>query len=70
LGINQDMTSEITGSTGSVDVDEQMALLARGADFVESELRNRLKEGRPFAHPAGAIRLRRTCILGTLCSAE
>lgn len=49
------MASEITGSAGSVDVDEQMALLARGADeiLLESELRDRLKEGRPLRIKAG-----------------
>jgi tyrosyl-tRNA synthetase len=49
------MASEITGSASSVDIDEQMALLARGADeiLLESELRERLKEGRPLRIKAG-----------------
>jgi tyrosyl-tRNA synthetase len=49
------MASEITGSAGSVDVDEQMALLARGTDeiLLESELRDRLKEDRPLRIKAG-----------------
>ena len=49
------MASEKIRSAGSVDVDEQMALLARGADeiLLESELRERLKEGRPLRIKAG-----------------
>ncbi|MFT6308550.1 MAG: tyrosyl-tRNA synthetase [Gammaproteobacteria bacterium] len=49
------MASEITGSASSVNIDEQMALLARGADeiLLESELRERLKEGRPLRIKAG-----------------
>jgi tyrosyl-tRNA synthetase len=52
---NQNMASEITGSASSVNIDEQMALLARGADeiLLESELRERLKEGRPLRIKAG-----------------
>ncbi|MFT7212353.1 MAG: tyrosyl-tRNA synthetase [Granulosicoccus sp.] len=49
------MASEITRRAGSVDIEEQMALLARGADeiLLESELRERLKEGRPLRIKAG-----------------
>ena len=49
------MASETTGSAGSVNIDEQMALLARGADeiLLESELRERLKEGKPLRIKAG-----------------
>jgi len=49
------MTSENTGNVGSIDVDEQMSLLARGADeiLLESELRDRLKEGKPLRIKAG-----------------
>lgn len=49
------MASEITRGAGSIDVDEQMALLARGADeiLLESELKERLKEGKPLRIKAG-----------------
>lgn len=47
------MTLEI--ASDSAELDEQIALLARGADeiLVESELRERLKEGRPLRIKAG-----------------
>lgn len=49
------MASETNRSAGSIDIEEQMALLARGADeiLLESELRERLKEGRPLRIKAG-----------------
>lgn len=49
------MASEITKGAAGVDVDEQMALLARGADeiLLASELRDRLSEGRPLRVKAG-----------------
>lgn len=49
------MASEITRGAGSIDVDEQMALLARGADeiLLESELRERLEGGKPLRIKAG-----------------
>lgn len=49
------MSSDTTSSAISVDVDEQMALLRRGADeiLLESELRDRIKAGKPLRIKAG-----------------
>lgn len=49
------MSSDTSSSTVSVDVDEQMALLKRGADeiLLESELRDRIKLGKPLRIKAG-----------------
>lgn len=49
------MSSDTTSSAISVDVDEQMALLKRGADeiLLESELRDRIKAGKPLRIKAG-----------------
>ncbi len=49
------MSSDTTSGAISVDVDEQMALLRRGADeiLLESELRDRIKAGKPLRIKAG-----------------
>lgn len=49
------MSSDTTSGAISVDVDEQMALLRRGADeiLLESELRERIKAGKPLRIKAG-----------------
>jgi len=49
------MASEITSGGDNVDVDEQMALLSRGADeiLLESELKDRISEGKPLRIKAG-----------------
>ena len=49
------MSSDTTSGAISVDVDEQMALLRRGADeiLLESELRDLIKAGKPLRIKAG-----------------
>lgn len=49
------MASETKAGFGSVSVEEQLALLARGTDeiLLKSELADRLKEGRPLRIKAG-----------------